>query len=159
MNPDSEEPSYYAILNVPPDASDDLIRRAYRQLATTYHPDKHQDPQLQQEAAGMFTLVQEAYEVRLAVCWRSCSAPMAAGRCGHHLVAFASRRRRQPPPQGELLTAHGKGSCRVKTYAGCGPAVSTNMCEYTNSTATPAQEGGRLGNPWRWHPVPHSLPQ
>lgn len=61
--PPAEEPSFYAVLNVAPEASDDEIRRAYRQLATTYHPDKHTDPQMQQEASRMFTLVQEAYEV------------------------------------------------------------------------------------------------
>jgi len=62
---EGQEQSYYAVLNVPPDATEDHIRRAYRQLATTYHPDKHTDPHLQQEASRMFTAVQEAYEVGL----------------------------------------------------------------------------------------------
>lgn len=84
MPPPAPEPqSYYAILNVPSDASEDIIRRAYRQLAATYHPDKHGDPALQQEASRMFHLVQEAYEVRWAgsvhhsVLWRP--ADFAAG--------------------------------------------------------------------------------
>ena len=92
--PSGEEKSFYAVLNVPPDASDDLIRRAYRQLATTYHPDKHADPEMQQEAARMFTLVQEAYEV---------GGRAAAGggcrehRCQPRRCALPSARERELP--------------------------------------------------------------
>jgi DnaJ family protein C protein 11 len=53
----------YAILNVRPDATEDEIRRAYRQLATTYHPDKAQDETLLADAALAFHRIQEAYEV------------------------------------------------------------------------------------------------
>jgi DnaJ family protein C protein 11 len=55
--------SLYAILNVRPDATDDEIRRAYRQLATTYHPDKAQDETLLADANLAFHRIQEAYEV------------------------------------------------------------------------------------------------
>lgn len=54
---------FYAILNVPRDASDDDIKKAFRQLAQAYHPDKHTDPALKAHAAAQFTLLQEAYEV------------------------------------------------------------------------------------------------
>ena len=58
--------SYYALLNVPKEA----IRRAFRNLAQTYHPDKHAGSELQSEASASFTLLQEAYEVRsLASHW------------------------------------------------------------------------------------------
>ena len=62
--------SYYALLNVSKEASDEDIRRAFRNLAQTYHPDKHAGSELQSEASDSFTLLQEAYEVRnLASRW------------------------------------------------------------------------------------------
>lgn len=51
---------YYAILNVPRDASADEIKKAYRQLALKYHPDKNPDDKA---AAFKFRAVTEAYEV------------------------------------------------------------------------------------------------
>lgn len=37
----------YALLNISPEASDEEIRKAYRQWAQVYHPDKYQAPQVQ----------------------------------------------------------------------------------------------------------------
>ncbi|EFJ44045.1 molecular chaperone [Volvox carteri f. nagariensis] len=54
---------YYAVLNVPRDASDEDIRRAYRTLAQVYHPDKHTDPEQKKKAEQAFNRLQEAYEV------------------------------------------------------------------------------------------------
>ena len=59
-----QDPSYYSVLNVSRDASDDDIKKAFRNLAQTYHPDKQSDTKLQAEAAASFTLLQESYEVR-----------------------------------------------------------------------------------------------
>lgn len=36
----------YALLHLSPEASDDDVKRAYRQWAQVYHPDKHQTPQV-----------------------------------------------------------------------------------------------------------------
>lgn len=36
----------YALLHVSPEASVEEIRKAYRQWAQVYHPDKYQDPQV-----------------------------------------------------------------------------------------------------------------
>jgi hypothetical protein len=61
---DIDNRAFYALLGVAPGASDDEIKRAYRQLATTLHPDKVADAQRHQEAAALFARIQEAYEVR-----------------------------------------------------------------------------------------------
>ncbi|GBF91653.1 hypothetical protein Rsub_03957 [Raphidocelis subcapitata] len=55
--------SYYAALNVPRDATTDEIKRAYRQLAAVFHPDKHADDELRAQAQEAFARLQEAYEV------------------------------------------------------------------------------------------------
>ena len=52
--------SYYDILGVARDASDDVIKKAYRKLAMKYHPDKNQGDQ---EAENKFKEAAEAYEV------------------------------------------------------------------------------------------------
>ncbi|KAK1381786.1 J domain-containing protein [Heracleum sosnowskyi] len=52
----------YAILNVSPQASDDEIRKAYRQWAQIYHPDK-QSSQLKDVATENFQRICEAYEI------------------------------------------------------------------------------------------------
>ena len=41
MDEDEGQPDYYAILNLPRDASHDDIVRQYRKLAQVFHPDKH----------------------------------------------------------------------------------------------------------------------
>ena len=58
-----QDPSYYSVLNVSRDASDDDIKKAFRNLAQTYHPDKHSDPESREEASASFMLLQESYEV------------------------------------------------------------------------------------------------
>ncbi|KAF7491545.1 DnaJ -like protein subfamily B member 4 [Sarcoptes scabiei] len=51
--------NYYDILGISKKATDDEIKKAYRQLALKYHPDKNKSP----EAEEKFKLVAEAYEV------------------------------------------------------------------------------------------------
>ncbi|PAA65995.1 hypothetical protein BOX15_Mlig034118g4, partial [Macrostomum lignano] len=57
----ASEDNYYAILEINPDASEAEVRKAYRQMALRWHPDKNQtNPD---EAERRFKLISEAYEV------------------------------------------------------------------------------------------------
>lgn len=58
-----EKESYYAILNVPKDATLEDIKKAYKSMATIFHPDKHQEDTLREKAAVGFAEINEAYEV------------------------------------------------------------------------------------------------
>jgi len=52
---------YYEVLGVPRDASEDVIRKAYKKLAIKWHPDKHTDDK--KEAEEKFKEISEAYSV------------------------------------------------------------------------------------------------
>ena len=59
-----ETDSAYKILEVEPSASDDDIKRAYRELAKKYHPDKvsHLGEDVKLAAEEKFTKLNTAYE-------------------------------------------------------------------------------------------------
>ncbi len=54
---------YYEVLGVSPKASFDEIKKAYRTLASKYHPDKHKGNDLEELAEEKLRLINEAYEV------------------------------------------------------------------------------------------------
>ncbi|WP_051036384.1 J domain-containing protein [Pleurocapsa sp. PCC 7327] len=55
---------YYEILGLIPNASPEEVKKAYRQLAKTWHPDRFpNNSQEQKEAAEKFKKILEAYEV------------------------------------------------------------------------------------------------
>jgi len=51
---------YYEVLGIPREASDEEIKKAYRQMAFKYHPDRNPDDP---EAEGKFKVAAEAYEI------------------------------------------------------------------------------------------------
>eukprot|EP01113_Clastostelium_recurvatum_P007302 TRINITY_DN13398_c0_g1_i1.p1 TRINITY_DN13398_c0_g1~~TRINITY_DN13398_c0_g1_i1.p1 ORF type:complete len:601 (-),score=128.13 TRINITY_DN13398_c0_g1_i1:16-1755(-) len=63
-NPPVNSPhiDYYALLNVARNASSEDIKKVYRNLCLTYHPDRHLDPVHKQQAQDKFTAITAAYE-------------------------------------------------------------------------------------------------
>ena len=57
----SDQPDYYKILNVSPEATEDQIRKSYKKLAIKWHPDKN--PDNKKEAEEKFKQISEAYSV------------------------------------------------------------------------------------------------
>lgn len=53
----------YKVLNVSRDATDDEIKKAYRELARKYHPDNYQDSNLAELAEEKMKEVNEAYDL------------------------------------------------------------------------------------------------
>lgn len=52
---------YYQVLGLPSSATEEEIKRAYRQLARSHHPDKN--PDRTDEAKAQFLILQQAYDV------------------------------------------------------------------------------------------------
>ncbi|XP_021814433.1 chaperone protein dnaJ 13-like [Prunus avium] len=55
----------YALLHISPEASDEEIKKAYRQWAQIYHPDKCEAPHMKDAATENFQRVSSAYEILL----------------------------------------------------------------------------------------------
>ena len=64
---EDEGVSFYDLLNVPRDASQEDIKRAYRRYSTVLHPDKQPDDLLKDEASAYFVQIKEAFEVSSAL--------------------------------------------------------------------------------------------
>lgn len=50
---------YYAVLSIEVDASDSIVKNAYRKKASEFHPDKNASP----DAPAKFREIQEAYDL------------------------------------------------------------------------------------------------
>ncbi|KAF8961780.1 hypothetical protein BGZ46_001294 [Entomortierella lignicola] len=54
---------YYAVLNIPRNASDEEIKGAYTRLSKVFHPDKHSGSSLEGAAGTTFQVITKAFEV------------------------------------------------------------------------------------------------
>jgi curved DNA-binding protein CbpA len=61
MSPNITSDDYYEVLGVPKNASESVIKKAYRKLAVKYHPDKNTDNP--ESAAEKFKKINEAYGI------------------------------------------------------------------------------------------------
>ena len=63
-DPESATNDDYAILGIPPSATDDEVRKAFRSMAMKHHPDKvaHLGPEFQRTANEKFTRINDAYQ-------------------------------------------------------------------------------------------------
>lgn len=59
----SKQKDYYKILGVARSADTKTIKKAYRELALIWHPDKHSAPEEKEKAETQFQIIAEAYEV------------------------------------------------------------------------------------------------
>ena len=57
--------SYYKILEIEPSSNDQEVKKAYRSMATRFHPDKvqHLGPEFQKMAEEKFKAINEAYQL------------------------------------------------------------------------------------------------
>src|SRR5688572_11848700 len=82
---------FYSTLGVPKTASDDDIKKAYRKLAMTYHPDRNNGSR---DAEEKFKEITEAYDVlrdpnKRAMYDRYGEAGLRGGAGGYHHVDLA----------------------------------------------------------------------
>ncbi|KAI6183763.1 J domain-containing protein [Aphelenchoides bicaudatus] len=59
---EQEEIDYYAILNIPRDASVYDINKAYKTRCLLFHPDRHTDEQAKKDAEKIFVVLKKAHE-------------------------------------------------------------------------------------------------
>lgn len=59
---DEEDIDFYAILNVPKNATVDEINKAYRKRCLIFHPDRHSEEEDRKEAEKIFVQLRRAHE-------------------------------------------------------------------------------------------------
>ena len=140
---------YYEVLGVPRDADQDAIRRAYRKLARTYHPDLNSDS----DAEDRFKELGEAYEVlsdpdkrerydRLGANWRQQEQEAPDANFEEFFDAPGIRPRRRP---GGVQRRPVRAAVRRRWRRRLGPARRRAAARPRPRSAARAVAGGRTG--------------
>lgn len=128
---------YYEILNVSPDATEDVIRAAYQQLALANHPDK----QLHQNGSGIAVPDTRAF-IRITEAWNTLRDPelrrvydaqLFQGRIDDvpmvHQVLDASEVRRTADGTGYSYTCRCGAECTVDRHTAADDSWRYNTCD------------------------------
>ncbi len=71
-DPNHQPPDWYAVLQVAPDASDEVIHGAYRALVKQHHPDRYRGASSTQHAEERMKAINQAYNVLGDATKRAC---------------------------------------------------------------------------------------
>ena len=125
----------YEVLGVSPSASDDEIKKAYRELSRKYHPDANINNPLADLAAEKFKEVQEAYDTIMRERTSGYLSSCANAGCGNNILArdhAAQAVNMEPgnPQYRQLLNQLEFGSNRYSNspYGGGYAPGSSNSC-------------------------------
>ncbi|MCP4676399.1 MAG: J domain-containing protein [Deltaproteobacteria bacterium] len=88
---------FYAVLGVSRGASPKEVTAAYRKLAARYHPDRHQDNELQDLAEEKLTELNQAYDTLSDTARRAAYDAQRRGEVGSHFSASGGPRPGPPP--------------------------------------------------------------
>lgn len=97
----------YSVLGVSPNASDEEIKRAYRELARKYHPDNYQNNPLADLAEEKMKAVNEAYEAIQK------QRQGGAGTYGSHTSAYGSSATGKDPAFARIRSAISAGDLQL----------------------------------------------
>src|SRR5688572_6148263 len=128
---------FYGVLGVERDASDDEIKKAYRKLAMTYHPDRNNGSK---DAEEKFKEITEAYDVlrdpnKRAAFDRYGEAGLRGGTAGFHHVDLSEalnifmRDLGGFPGFGDLFGAAQRGAATQRTGADLRVDISLTLAE------------------------------
>jgi hypothetical protein len=137
--------TFYEELGVPPDASSDTIREAYRNVAKVLHPDSQTNPALKQAAEVQMKRVNHLYEVL--------SDPDQRRAYDHNLAEPTDRTViiQAPAPSGQFRRGHAGNFTWLAATAVCGTLIiwlatreSAGPAVYSPSAPAPAAATGAV---------------
>ena len=118
----------YQVLGISPSATDDEVKKAYRELSRKYHPDSYVDNPLAGLAEEKFKEVQEAYSQIMNARENGQSGQSQSGQ-GQQYGGFGGQNANGPFAGGQ--STNGQGG--YNSYQNYGNAYGRNPSNYTGS--------------------------